>query len=302
MKRVWWLLASALVAGTAHGDPPPTASADAILTKMLESDPFGFSGATVVAHLTVTDQVGSSSHLAFTSRSKRLGPGLAESLVRFSAPPELAGAGFLQIQKKDGDDDRFLFLPDLKRSRRIPGNIRSNPFMGTDLSFADLDRRDMREASARLVGKETIEKWDCYVLDATSKRSDSPQPTLSGPASDFFGALLRTGYLFPLLKGTEVVGGALLVSGRFVPLALTMLAPIVVNILGFHLFLAPSGLGIPLLVLALEVFLAWSYGDAFRPLLSASSRVFTDSIPNAESKRTAPASVASRRPDASKSW
>jgi hypothetical protein len=94
-----------------------------------------------------------------------------------------------------------------------------------------------------------------------------PQPPMSGPPADFLGALFATGYMIPLLKATEVISGALLLSGRFVPLALTLLAPVIVNILGFHVFLAPSGLGIPLLVLALELFLAWSYRSAFRGVL-----------------------------------
>jgi putative oxidoreductase len=90
-----------------------------------------------------------------------------------------------------------------------------------------------------------------------------PQPPMSGPPADFAGALVATGYMFPLIKGTEVLGGALLLSGRFVPLALTVLAPVIVNILAFHLFLAPSGIVLPLVVLALEVFLARSYWSAF---------------------------------------
>jgi hypothetical protein len=172
MKALRFVVASIFVAGAAHGDVPPP-SADSVLAHVLESDPFGFSGATVAAHVTLTDRTGSKSNLAFTSRSKRLGPALAEGIVRFSAPPELAGAGFLQIQKKDGDDDRFLFLPELKRSRRISGGLRSNAFMGTDLSFADLDRRDLRDATATLVGSDKIERWDCYLLDVVPRRPDS---------------------------------------------------------------------------------------------------------------------------------
>ena len=90
---------------------------------------------------------------------------------------------------------------------------------------------------------------------------------MSGPPADFLGALIATGYLFPRLKGTEVVAGALLLSGRLVPLALTVLAPVVVNIVGIHLFLAPSGLPVPLVVVALGVFLAWSYRSAFAGVL-----------------------------------
>jgi uncharacterized membrane protein YphA (DoxX/SURF4 family) len=94
-----------------------------------------------------------------------------------------------------------------------------------------------------------------------------PQPPVSGPPANFGAALMATGYMFPLLKGTEVITGALLLSGRLVPLALTVLAPVIVNIVAFHLFLAPSGLPLALLVVALEVFLAWSYRSAFRAVL-----------------------------------
>ena len=61
----------------------------------------------------------------------------------------------------------------------------------------------------------------------------------------------------------------LLLGGRFVPLALAVLAPIVINIVGFHLFLAPSGIALPLAVLALELYLAWTYRAAFAPMLRA---------------------------------
>jgi uncharacterized membrane protein YphA (DoxX/SURF4 family) len=94
-----------------------------------------------------------------------------------------------------------------------------------------------------------------------------PQPPMSGPPANFAMALLATGYMFPLIKGTEVIAGALLLSGRLVPLALTLLAPVIVNIVAFHAFLAPAGLPLPILVVALELFLAWSYRSAFRPML-----------------------------------
>jgi putative oxidoreductase len=96
-----------------------------------------------------------------------------------------------------------------------------------------------------------------------------PQPPISGPPADFFGALFATGYMLPLIATTEVAAGLLLLSGRFVPLALTLLAPVIVNILAFHLFLAPSGIAMPIVVLATELYLAWSYREAFAPMLRA---------------------------------
>jgi uncharacterized membrane protein YphA (DoxX/SURF4 family) len=94
-----------------------------------------------------------------------------------------------------------------------------------------------------------------------------PQPPMSGPPAEFLGAMIATGYLFALVKGTEVVCGLLLLAGLFVPLALTLLAPVLVNIVAFHVFLEPAALPIPLLLLALELYLAWSYRAAFQPML-----------------------------------
>src|SRR4051812_5681035 len=96
-----------------------------------------------------------------------------------------------------------------------------------------------------------------------------PVPPPAPQAAAFAGALFGSGYLFPLLKTIEVVAGVLLLTGRFVPLTLAVLAPIVVNIVGFHLFLAPSGLPLALALLAAEVFLAWSHRAAFAPMLRA---------------------------------
>jgi hypothetical protein len=97
-----------------------------------------------------------------------------------------------------------------------------------------------------------------------------PAPPPPPPAAlSFASALQATGYMFPLIKGTEVIAGLLLLGNRFVPLALTLLAPVLVNILAFHVFLAPAGLLLPFVLLAAELVLAWSYRDAFVPMLRA---------------------------------
>ncbi len=98
----------------------------------------------------------------------------------------------------------------------------------------------------------------------------TPPPDQMPPALGAFMALFaKTGYLLPLVKGTEVVTGALLLANRFVPLALVVLAPVVVNIVLVHVLLAPAGLGIAMLVLGLLLFLAWAHRRAYAPLLRA---------------------------------
>jgi len=99
-----------------------------------------------------------------------------------------------------------------------------------------------------------------------------PQPPSPAAAQAFAGALAASGYFFPLLKGVEVASGILLLSGRFVPLALTVLAPIIVNIVAFHIFLAPGGLPLAVLLVGLEVGLAWAYRDSFQGVLAANAQ------------------------------
>ena len=113
-----------------------------------------------------------------------------------------------------------------------------------------------------------------------------PMPAPSGLAAVYMGGLASTGYMFPLIKGTEVVTGLLLLGNRFVPLALTILAPVVVNIVLFHAFLAPAGLALPLVLTALGIYLAYTERAAFAPVLQARS-----SEPAPQSGRTGHASA-----------
>jgi putative oxidoreductase len=85
----------------------------------------------------------------------------------------------------------------------------------------------------------------------------SSMPPMPEKAMAFMGGLMGSGYFFPLLKGTEVVCGLLLLAGAFVPLALVVLAPIVLNIFLFHAFLAPSGVPMAIVIGTLMIYLSF---------------------------------------------
>jgi hypothetical protein len=96
-----------------------------------------------------------------------------------------------------------------------------------------------------------------------------PPPAPPPPeAMALAGALISSKYL-TLVKVFEIGAGLLLLSNRFVPLALALLAPLLVGIVFFHAMLAPAGIAPPLGLLALELALAWAYRDAFAPMLRA---------------------------------
>ena len=82
-------------------------------------------------------------------------------------------------------------------------------------------------------------------------------PNLPERLLAFNSGLMATGYFFPFLKGIELLCGLLLLTGAFVPLALVMLAPIVINIFLVHAFLAPNGLPVAIMIGLLLSYLAF---------------------------------------------
>jgi len=96
-----------------------------------------------------------------------------------------------------------------------------------------------------------------------------PLPAYEGASGQFLGGLAAAPYFFPMLKGLEVILGLALLSNRFVPLALTVLAPITFNILTFHLFLAPAGSGMIVFIVILQIYAMVSWRKAFSGVLRA---------------------------------
>lgn len=147
--------------------------ANEILARALDVDCWSLGDAEVSGHATVEEAGGATKVLGFTARARRYDGTLTKGIMRFQSPADLNGVAFLQIQKRDGDDDRFLFLPELHRARRIAGNTRSSAFMGTDFSYADIDRRDLRDAAATQRGDESIGRFPCYKLDVVPRGKDA---------------------------------------------------------------------------------------------------------------------------------
>jgi len=96
-------------------------------------------------------------------------------------------------------------------------------------------------------------------------------PEMNDTAGAFLGALAGTGYFMIVVKLVEVVSGLMILTGRFLPLGLILLAPVSVNILLFHIFLDQAGLGMAVFIVAMQLFLAWAYRDSFRGVLQASA-------------------------------
>ncbi len=95
-----------------------------------------------------------------------------------------------------------------------------------------------------------------------------PQPELQGKLKLFTDGINASGYLMPLVKTIELLCGLAFVSGRFVPLATVLIAPIAVNILLVHAFLAPEGLPVAIPLFLGLLFLAYSCRKSYEPLFT----------------------------------
>jgi len=93
-----------------------------------------------------------------------------------------------------------------------------------------------------------------------------PMPPMEGAPGEFMGALVKSGYMFPLIGFTEVVAGILLLINKWKGLALIFAAIISVNIVMFHLALAPAGIGLAAVVAVLNSILMYANWNKFKTL------------------------------------
>jgi len=92
-------------------------------------------------------------------------------------------------------------------------------------------------------------------------------PPPKNEAGAFLGALFSSGYLYAI-KCFEIAGGFLLLIGKKVPLGLTLVGPVLVNILFYDIFLDHTGLPMGIIMAVLSLFLLWAYRKTFAGLLS----------------------------------
>jgi uncharacterized membrane protein YphA (DoxX/SURF4 family) len=94
-----------------------------------------------------------------------------------------------------------------------------------------------------------------------------PTPPMEGVAGAFIVALVNSHYIY-LVAGVQVIAGVLLLSNQFVPLAVAMLAPMMANILAYHLTMQIMGLPMAAITTLLWAILAWQYRAYFAPLFT----------------------------------
>jgi hypothetical protein len=90
-------------------------------------------------------------------------------LMKFLSPADVKGTSFLQIEHSEGDDDIWIYLPALKKSRRLVANNKRDSFMGSDFSYGDIMPPKIDMYKHTLQRSEAIDGWDCYVIESVPR-------------------------------------------------------------------------------------------------------------------------------------
>ena len=93
--------------------------------------------------------------------------GLHKILLRFLAPRDVENTALLTWEAKDGDDDQWLYLPAVRKPKRVAASGKKNRFMGTDFSYEDLRPESLPVNRYALAGTEAVEGVECLVIEAT---------------------------------------------------------------------------------------------------------------------------------------
>ena len=92
-----------------------------------------------------------------------------KSLTIFDSPRDVAGTAFLSFSHPNANDEQWLYLPALKRVKRISSRNKSGSFMGSEFSFEDLTSFEVEKYTYKYIGDETVNGEDCFVVEQYPK-------------------------------------------------------------------------------------------------------------------------------------
>jgi hypothetical protein len=155
------------LANQAHADDSQL-TADQIADRTLRADAFAWEGARTRLHMILRNPDGKQQERSMEVVARRKN-GRLQSMVRFSAPQDIAGTAFLTTEQEGGASEQYLYLSGLKRTRRIVGNDREGSFMGSDFTYADMQRIDPKFARNTRLPDENVGEDATFVIETNIK-------------------------------------------------------------------------------------------------------------------------------------
>ncbi len=125
----------------------------------------GFGDYTVDMLMILKNRHGQQSERKIRSRVLEVEDDGDKSLSIFDNPPDVKGTAFLNHTHRSGDDDQWLYLPALKRVKRISSRNKSGSFMGSEFSYEDISSQEVEKYTYKWLRDEQLDGRDCFVVE-----------------------------------------------------------------------------------------------------------------------------------------
>jgi outer membrane lipoprotein-sorting protein len=125
----------------------------------------GFEDFTASLEMILRNRHGEQSARALRTQTLEQSADGDKSLVIFDAPADIKGTALLTFSHKTGDDDQWLYLPALKRVKRISSSNKSGPFVGSEFAYEDISSQEVEEYSYKYLRDEELEGHDSFVIE-----------------------------------------------------------------------------------------------------------------------------------------
>lgn len=124
---------------------------------------------TATLTMTLTNRSGSTRVRTIKQFTKDLGK-VEKSIMFFQAPADVKNTSFMSWTYDDDSksDDQWIYLPTLKKTKRISSDSKSDYFMGSDFTYDDLGDRKLEDDTHKLIGEETMDGKECYIVESVS--------------------------------------------------------------------------------------------------------------------------------------
>jgi len=157
---------AALMAGLASGlDARTPESRGLEIAKEMDLRDTGFGDSKAELEMQLTNRHGETSSRQMGMRTlEGVGEG-DKTLIVFDQPRDVKGTAFLSYTHKVGPDDQWLYLPALKRVKRIASNNKSGPFVGSEFAYEDLSSQEVEKYTYKYIKDEVLDGVDCYVME-----------------------------------------------------------------------------------------------------------------------------------------
>jgi outer membrane lipoprotein-sorting protein len=164
-----WALGSvllALAATPAGAQPMEDVVAKGLeLARAVDTRDAGFGDFTARLRMILRNRHGQESVRRMRTRTLEVEGDGDKSLVVFDEPRDVEGTALLSYTHKEGSDDQWLYLPALKRVKRIASDNKAGPFMGSEFAYEDIASQEVEKYAYRFLGDETVEGQPGFVLE-----------------------------------------------------------------------------------------------------------------------------------------